>query len=204
MKKKHTYSDIHVLNATHTMISVNISLAQNCVFAYFVVMDHSDDSFASSLHHLLMNTVKQIQKAGNNSTKTNIGDCLWRKWCTDEINSNCHNPAVYSVSFLSDFLTYAASNDCDESFATSLHLILVSTVKQIQKIGNKSKMTKSGDCLWRKGVADKGNSCYHNLAIYSLSFLSEFIAYATKINDVNELLAMSAKKKKISEVIDSL
>ena len=132
-KHIHTYSDIHVLNATHTMISVNISSAQNCVVVYFVVMDDSDDSFA-----------------------------------------------------------------------TSLHLILVSTVKQIQKTRNKSRMTKIGDCLWRKWVDDKGNSCHHNPAIYSLSFLSEFIAYATKINDVNELLAMSAKKRKTSEVTDSL
>ena len=64
-------------------------------------------------------------------------------------------------------------------------------------------MIKVGDCLWRKWVDDKGNSCHHNPSEYSVLFLSEFIAYATKINDVNALLAMSAKKRKTSEVIDS-
>ena len=81
-----------------------------------------------------MKTVKQIQKVSDNATNQKIGDALWINWCNDEMNSKCYNPALYSESFLSGFLTYAASNTSDDSFITSLHGILVTTVKQIQKI----------------------------------------------------------------------
>ena len=98
-------------------------------------MDHSDDSFASYLHYPLMKTVKQMQKISDNDTNQKIGDALWINLCNEEMNSKCYNPALYSESFLSGFLTYAASNTSDDSFITSMQRILVITVKHIQKIG---------------------------------------------------------------------